>query len=202
MAKAVKARSKYSFMQRKGPHSLNICASHLGRLTEALIPRMGRTTAILWLVAAGCWLILGGGVKAATVPPGFTETPISGPWSDAVGISFETNGRMWVWERTGKVWFKDPSDSSPSLLLDISEEVGAWEDHGMLGFVVGPELSGEWLHLPVICGGSLLPSEFRAARLRSQRQSIQYGDDRAADTLHLPIFRWVPVGGSGQPGQY
>src|SRR5215831_9220413 len=77
-------------------------------------------------------------VSGATVPPGFTETPVSGPWQDAVGLTFETNGRMYVWERTGRVWITDPG-GTPSLLLDISEEVGAWEDHGMLGFALDPE---------------------------------------------------------------
>src|SRR6476620_341680 len=77
-------------------------------------------------------------IAAASVPSGFSETPVSGTWSDAVGITFEPNGRMWVWERTGKIWIKDPSDSSPLLLLDIHDEVGAWEDHGMLGFALDP----------------------------------------------------------------
>jgi hypothetical protein len=45
---------------------------------------------------------------------------------------------MYVWERTGKVWFKDPGDSSHSLLLDISEEVGAWKDDRMSGFALDP----------------------------------------------------------------
>ncbi|HEY0722997.1 MAG TPA: PQQ-dependent sugar dehydrogenase, partial [Pyrinomonadaceae bacterium] len=77
-------------------------------------------------------------IAATSVPSGFSETPVNGTWNDAVGITFETNGRMWVWERTGKIWIKDPSDSSPLLLLDIHDEVGAWEDHGMLGFVLDP----------------------------------------------------------------
>jgi hypothetical protein len=78
-----------------------------------------------------------GNVFGADVPPGFTESAISGPWSDAVGTAFENNGRMYVWERTGRVWFKDPG-GSVTLLIDISEEVGAYNDHGMLGFVLDP----------------------------------------------------------------
>ena len=40
---------------------------------------------------------------------------------------------------TGRpVWFKDPNDASFSLLLNISEEVGAWVDHGFLGFALDP----------------------------------------------------------------
>ena len=125
-------------MLRKSVHILEICASHLRGPIEAFMPRMGRATATAWLVAAGCCLILAGGLRGSTVPPGFTESAVSGPWSDAVGISFESNGRMYVWERTGRVWFQDPGDGSPSLLLNISEEVGVWEDHGMLGFVLDP----------------------------------------------------------------
>ena len=52
-------------------------------------------------------------------------------------MTFENNGRMYVWERTGRVWFMEPN-TSPTLLLDISEEVGAWNDHGMLGFALDP----------------------------------------------------------------
>src|SRR6266481_4695642 len=125
-------------MLRKGLHLLVICASHLNGGVEAWIPRMRRVTAIACFAAAACGLIVKGNLSAATVPPGFTETVLSGPWPDAVGIAFENNGRMYVWERTGRLWFKDPSDNSPSLLLDISEEVGAWQDHGMLGFALDP----------------------------------------------------------------
>src|SRR6267142_1566707 len=127
-------------MLRKGLHFFVICASasHRRRAVEACITRMRWVTAIACFVLVVSGLILGSNLSAATVPPGFTESPISGPWSDAVGVAFENNGRMYVWERTGRVWFKDPNDSSPSLLLDISEEVGAWSDYGMLGFALDP----------------------------------------------------------------
>src|ERR1043166_1275469 len=104
--------------------------------SETCVPTKGWRRAlafVLGLVLAGGW-----GLQGATVPAGFTETLVSGPWSDAVGTLFENNGRTYVWERTGKVWFKDPADASFTLLLDISEEVGAWTDHGMLGLVLDP----------------------------------------------------------------
>lgn len=109
------------------------CANHPGLAGGAWVSRMRRVTAIACFFAFVWCFIPESGLSAAAVPPGFSESPISGPWSDAVGMAFEENGRMYVWERTGRVWFKDPSDTSPSLLLDIGEEVGAWEDHGMLG---------------------------------------------------------------------
>src|SRR6266446_2997720 len=101
------------------------------------VSSLRRAAAIAWFVAAAWGLIVGSNLSAATVPPGFTESAISGPWPDAVGLTFESNGRMYVWERTGRVWIKDPGDT-PTLLLNISEEVGAWQDHGMLGFALDP----------------------------------------------------------------
>ena len=73
---------------------------------------MRRVTAIALFAAAAWGLIVEGNLSAATVPPGFTESVFSGPWPDAVGITFENNGRMYVWERTGRLWFKDPGDHS------------------------------------------------------------------------------------------
>ena len=65
---------------------------------------------------------------AATVPAGFSETTIPGPnagqWNGAVGVTFESNGRIYVWEGGGRVYFKDPADSSFTLLLNISDEMG------------------------------------------------------------------------------
>src|SRR4030095_14672612 len=53
-------------------------------------------------------------------------------------IAFEDNGRIYVWEGTGQVWFKDPGDPNYTLLLDIHEEAALWGDHGMLGFALDP----------------------------------------------------------------
>src|SRR5436190_11498876 len=103
------------------------------------VSSLRRAAAIAWVVAAAWGMIMGGNLQAATVPPGFTESAISGPWTDAVGLTFESNGRMYVWERSGRIWFKDPGDSTFSLLLNISEEVGEWGDHGCLGFALDPD---------------------------------------------------------------
>lgn len=80
--------------------------------------------------------------QAASVPAGFTETLVPGPsggnWNEAVGVAFDSGGRMFVWERAGRVWFKDPADANFTQLLDISEEVANWGDHGCLGFALDP----------------------------------------------------------------
>jgi len=77
----------------------------------------------------------------AALPTGFSERVVAGPsggWNEAVGVTFEANGRMYVWERGGRVWFKDPTDSSYTVLLDIREEVMPFLDQGMLGFALDP----------------------------------------------------------------
>src|SRR5688572_13244404 len=38
------------------------------------------------------------------LPAGFVEDSITGPWSQPVGITFAANGRMFVWEKAGKLW--------------------------------------------------------------------------------------------------
>ena len=164
--------------------------------------RMRQVSTFVRLAVVAWGLVLGGNLLAATVPPGFTETTISGPWTNAVGVAFETNGRMYVWEGTGQVWFKDPGDANYTLLLDIHDEVGKWGDHGMLGFRAGSRFSSQRLHLCVVCRGSVLSFPFRRSRLRSQCKRIQRSDDRAADPVHVPIRRWLSVSGPGQSADF
>ena len=84
-------------------------------------------------------------LQAISVPAGFTETVVSGPnagaWNEAVGITFNATGRMFVWERAGRVWFRDPGETNFTQLLNISEEVANWGDHGCLGFTVDPNFN-------------------------------------------------------------
>lgn len=77
-----------------------------------------------------------------------SDETIAGPFSAAVGLAFDKLGQMFVWERTGLVW-SVPTDGTPAqLMLDISEEVAAWGDHGLLGLALDPdfELNG-WIYL-------------------------------------------------------
>jgi glucose/arabinose dehydrogenase/fibronectin type 3 domain-containing protein len=80
---------------------------------------------------------------ATTLPTGFTEVNLPRPdgaqqWNEAVGITFTPSGRIFVWERTGRVWIIDQTNPVTTPFLDISPEVLAWHDHGMLGFALAP----------------------------------------------------------------
>jgi Glucose / Sorbosone dehydrogenase len=80
---------------------------------------------------------------AGTLPEGFTEETIPGPWTEAVGLTFEpeqqtAGGRMYAWERGGRVWIVENGVKLSPPLIDISEEVGGWRDFGLLGFALHP----------------------------------------------------------------
>jgi glucose/arabinose dehydrogenase len=83
-------------------------------------------------------LATGPQLLAQTPPSGFVSTVVSGQWNEAVGLTFNQAGNgIFVWERPGKVWVVE--NGQRQLLLDISEEVGAWHDHGLLGFALHPQ---------------------------------------------------------------
>ncbi|MDF7811563.1 malectin domain-containing carbohydrate-binding protein [Hymenobacter sp. YC55] len=75
---------------------------------------------------------------AQSPPPGFTSVTVSSGWDEAVGLTFNKAGsHLFVWERPGRVWTLQ--NGQKSLLLDLSEEVGAWRDFGLLGFALHPD---------------------------------------------------------------
>ncbi|HTF17513.1 MAG TPA: putative Ig domain-containing protein, partial [Chryseolinea sp.] len=77
-------------------------------------------------------------VDAQAPPAGFASVTVSNQWTEAVGLTFTQDGsKMFVWERGGKVWVV--VNNQKQLLLDISDEVGAWWDHGLLGFALHPQ---------------------------------------------------------------
>ena len=84
----------------------------------------------------------------ASQPAGFSDVLVSDGWSQAVGIAFDENGRMYVWEKGGKVWTVENGVKSAMPLIDISEEVGNWRDFGLVGFALDPNfLNNGYLYL-------------------------------------------------------
>lgn len=75
---------------------------------------------------------------AQTSNNGFSSQIISSQWNQAVGLTFNSSGtQMFVWERGGKVWLV--KNNIKSLIIDITEEVGAYGDLGLLGFALDPQ---------------------------------------------------------------
>ena len=78
-------------------------------------------------------------LSKAQAPPGFVEEQIGGEWNAAVGLTFTDDGEdMFVWEKGGKVWAVKDGEKAETPLIDLTNEVGDWGDHGLLGFALDP----------------------------------------------------------------
>jgi glucose/arabinose dehydrogenase len=77
--------------------------------------------------------------RAQALPAGFAQTPVGGTWNEVSGLAFSADGtRLYVVERGGKVWLIENGVKQSTPFLDISDEVGAWRDFGLLGFALHP----------------------------------------------------------------
>lgn len=82
-----------------------------------------------------------------TLPTGFSATNIASGWTQPVGAVFTPNGqRLFVWEKGGRVYVCNRNgsggyDKQATPVINISEEVGDWRDHGLLGFALDPNFS-------------------------------------------------------------
>lgn len=72
-----------------------------------------------------------------SLPEGFTDVEFSTGWNTLVGIDFDEKGRLYGWEKSGRVYVVENGEKT--LLLDITEEVTNFRDHGLMGFVVDPD---------------------------------------------------------------
>jgi uncharacterized repeat protein (TIGR01451 family) len=116
---------------------------------------MNRTTSVstrgsyypLWLILLAIFLFfLKENLRAQ--PTGFSDNLYLGGWNQVAGFTWDNNGRMYVWETVGKVWVVVNGVKQSTPLLDISEEVGAWRDFGLLGFALDPNfLSNGYIYL-------------------------------------------------------
>ncbi|MGA0556321.1 putative Ig domain-containing protein [Larkinella sp. VNQ87] len=68
--------------------------------------------------------------------PGFSEEVYANDLSGAVGFTFDKNGAMYVWTIDGRVHRIDPQTKQRSQLLDISGEIGRYDDFGLLGMTL------------------------------------------------------------------
>lgn len=99
------------------------------------------TFARLFLCSLAVLLLARG--SAAELPAGFIEQEVGSGWNEPVGIAFDpaTANRAYVWERGGKVWIVEDGVKLGPPLIDLSDEVGAWRDYGLLGFALHPNFA-------------------------------------------------------------
>lgn len=104
-------------------------------------------TARIGMLALVCSIMASQAVRAqcsdggatATLPPQFVDTVVAPGLDQAVGLEFDSTGRLFFWEKQGLVWTIENDVVSAGPLLDLREEVGNWSDHGLLGAALDPD---------------------------------------------------------------
>src|SRR5436190_836341 len=97
-----------------------------------------------WIVKTGVLLIaaLVPSLCAAQLPPGFVDLKVASGWEQVTGICFPPTGgqdlRLFAWEKNGLVWNVENGVRNSAPVVDIREEVGDWNDYGLVGFAVDP----------------------------------------------------------------
>ncbi|MDX5421020.1 MAG: PQQ-dependent sugar dehydrogenase [Hymenobacteraceae bacterium] len=148
--------------------------------------------------------------STAGLPEGFVEEQVGGDWNMAVGLKFSRDGqRLYVWEKAGKVWIVEDGERMAEPLLDISEEVGDWGDHGLLGFEVDPNFeSNGYIYLLYVVDrhhlmhygtGSYNPAadDYRSATIGRVTRYTVTGENRTSVDLSS---RKILIGETPQTG--
>jgi glucose/arabinose dehydrogenase len=78
-------------------------------------------------------------INSFAQPSGFIDEVISDNWIIPAGLTFDANGRMYVWEKSGKVFIVENGVKSAKPIIDISEEVLDYGDHGLNGLALDPD---------------------------------------------------------------
>ncbi|MBC7922390.1 MAG: PQQ-dependent sugar dehydrogenase, partial [Ferruginibacter sp.] len=118
------------------PRSANVPAILLGLVLPWLrLYFVVLTTLFFWVV----FFLTSTALFAQLPPDGFSTATVGTGWNQPVGLTFSPDGiHTFVWEKGGKVWTVAGGTKGSAPLIDISEEVGNWRDHGLVSFAVDP----------------------------------------------------------------
>lgn len=92
-----------------------------------------------FLIASLCYTT----ISSAQLPIGYSATEVQSNYSAIMGVVFSNDGtKMFVWEKRGHVYVSMWNGSSYvkqiTPVLDISDEVGDWQDFGFASFCLDP----------------------------------------------------------------
>lgn len=106
--------------------------------TRRVQVRNGRMLVVLTLLAGLLAVVLSPSASAA-VPAGFTDTAVITGRNQPTSVTFAPNGQVLVTEKGGKIYsYASLSDTSPTLVADLSTQVDNYWDRGLLGLAVPP----------------------------------------------------------------
>jgi regulation of enolase protein 1 (concanavalin A-like superfamily) len=82
---------------------------------------------------------------ASSLPARFTDTSVKRPdgrsWDGVAGVAFADDGRMFVWERSGRVWLLANMATRDEPLIDLTDEVSTIGTLGLTGLALDPQFA-------------------------------------------------------------
>jgi PKD repeat protein/glucose/arabinose dehydrogenase len=99
-------------------------------------------------VLTAAFMLCGASARAQNMnlPPGFILEEFGDTWFEVIGVTFAEDGTLFAWERRGLLaMFRN---SQWYHILNISDEVGQWRDHGLLSVALHPDfLNNGYIYL-------------------------------------------------------
>ena len=92
----------------------------------------------IYLVLAGLLFIAGGKVTAQ-IPEGFNIEVVNEDLDTPVGLCYTSDSVFYSYELNGRVWAFVNGEIQAEPILDLSNEVGYWWDHGLMGMALDPD---------------------------------------------------------------
>lgn len=87
-------------------------------------------------------------LKSQNLPDGWSNQLVFDQFDVPAGILHTETDLAIVWELSGKVWLVEGEEVHPEPIIDISEEVAFWGDHGMIGAAIHPDfLNNGYIYL-------------------------------------------------------
>jgi len=146
----------------------------------------------------------------AQLPPKFIQEVVSDEFDRPVGLTFDAKGNIYVWEKAGRIFIiTAEGERLAEPLIDISEEVGDWGDHGLMGVALDPNFqnNGYFYLLYVVDRHYLLhygTADYDPEKNFYQAATIgritRYTADPATFTTTLPDSRKVLLGKTKETG--
>jgi len=101
-----------------------------------------------WFCAVAVWLLLGAATgKAATLPPGFTETQVASGLNPTT-MTFAPDGRLFLCEKHGRLRVVANGQMLPEPVLDLSAKLETWNERGLLSVCFDPQFATNgWLYV-------------------------------------------------------
>jgi glucose/arabinose dehydrogenase len=81
--------------------------------------------------------------SAATLPSGFQDTVVIEQRTNPTVLQFAPDGRIFVGEKSGRIYVYNGLGSTPTLFADLSAKVDDYWDRGLLGLAVSPNFPSD-----------------------------------------------------------